>query len=154
MEQTAITGKIFLGALYVSIVVAILAMVIVTVSQKVPAESRVFIGGQEIVVSIADTKVLREKGLSGHKNLKLNEGMLFMFPKPGNYGFWMKDMLFPVDVIWLDAHRKIIDVWERAEPVSYPKIVTPRAPAQFVLEVPAGFFNEHHLNVGDILEIL
>ncbi|MBI5078227.1 MAG: DUF192 domain-containing protein [Candidatus Yonathbacteria bacterium] len=154
MKQTTLIGRILLGALYISITVAILAAVMRAPSPKNPYQSKVFLAGVEIMVAIADTPHQREKGLSGYKALEPNEGMLFIFPEPGFHGFWMRDMLFPIDIIWFDENRRIVDAWENASPASFPQIYTPRAPSQFVLEVPAGFFVNHALNVGDTIEIL
>jgi hypothetical protein len=154
MTRTVLIGKLLLGVLYISITVAILVAVILAISPKKPHQPKVFLTGVEVMVTIADTPHQREKGLSGQKALASNEGMLFIFPETGLHGFWMKDMLFPIDIIWFDANRRIADVWENASPASFPQIYTPRALSQFVLEVPAGFFADHALNVGDTIEIL
>ncbi|MBI5798663.1 MAG: DUF192 domain-containing protein [Candidatus Yonathbacteria bacterium] len=154
MNKTTLIGRLLLGALYTSIAVAIIGTAMLAVRKESRSASKVVIGGEEIKVTLADTPSLQSKGLSGSKELKPNEGMLFIFQKSGLYGFWMKDMLFPIDIIWFDVNRHIVDVWENAAPDSYPKIFTPHAPAQFVLEVDAGFFAEHHLRVGNMFELL
>ena len=148
------TGKILLGALYISIAVAVVATAMLAVPSPETTERKVLLGGNEINVTIADTPALQAKGLGGRKSLKPNEGMLFIFPTPGFYGFWMKDMEIPIDIIWFDENYRIVDVWENATPDSYPKLSTPRALSQFVLEVPAGYFAEHHLKSGNILEMI
>lgn len=153
MTQTTLIGRVLLGVLYTSIAVAILVTAMLAVSPE-SYQPKVILGKQEVTVTIADTPLLREKGLSGRKALASNEGMLFVFSEPGFHGFWMKDMLFSIDIIWFDQNRRIVDVWERATPASYPKVFTPRVSAQFVLEVPAGFFLDHSLKIGDIVEIL
>lgn len=153
MTGTVPTGKFLLWALCSSIAVAILVIAMFAVPAKKHAQIKVFLGGEDIVVVVADTPALREQGLSGHEILAPNEGMLFVFSEPTLSGFWMKDMRFPIDIIYFDADRRIVDVWESATPESYPKIFMPRVPAQFVLEVPAGFFEDHHLKLGNIIEI-
>lgn len=115
---------------------------------------RMGLGGETLKLEIADTEVLREQGLSGHKPLGANEGMLFIFPNDDQHQFWMKDMLFPIDIVWFDSEYRIIDVRERADPNSYPEIFTPKSNARYVIELPAGFFEKYHLKVGNILEIL
>ena len=112
------------------------------------------LGGEAFVLEVADTEALRTKGLSGHAVLQEGEGMLFVFSKDDRYGFWMKDMQFPIDIVWLDTRYHVIDVKKGATPASYPEIFTPVLPARYVVEIPAGFFEEHHLKVGDTLEIL
>lgn len=77
--------------------------------------------------------------------------MLFVFPKDGTYSFWMKDMLFAIDIIWLDANARVVFAAEHVVPESYPAIFTPHTAARYVLELPAGFVAEHHIGVGDVL---
>ena len=60
----------------------------------------------------------------------------------------MKEMNFPLDIIWLDSEQKIIDIRSNLQPDSYPKTFSPNQPAQYVLEVPAGFAQNHNLNLG------
>lgn len=115
--------------------------------------ARVVLGNTGIFVTVADTPEKRARGLSLRKQLAPDEGMFFVFPDAEQYGFWMKDMLFPIDIIWFDANRQIVDVKKGAEPSSYPDVFTPNASSQYVLEVSAGFFTNHHLRIGDTLEI-
>lgn len=153
MTQESLLGKILLSALYTSIAVAILATAMLAVHTKEPYESKVFLGGEEISVFVADNATLREKGLSGQKSLDSNEGMLFIFEEPGFHSFWMKDMYLPIDIIWFNENYQIVDVWERASPGSYPVVYTPSLKAKFVLEVTAGFFSEHNLKIGNTIKI-
>lgn len=154
MKQTPPIGKLLLGLLYSSIAAVILTAAMLAVSSVKPQQSVVLLGGEEIVVTKADTPALHEQGLSGREKLGHNEGMLFVFTESRPYGFWMKDMHFAIDIIWFDENHRIVDMWEHADPVSYPEVFTPRTSAQFVLEVPAGFFAGHNLKVGDSFEIL
>ncbi len=153
MKGTLPIGNILISLVYAIIAVAILVAAMFAVPLEKETRTKVFLGGQEILVNIADTPRLQEQGLSGHNPLGEKEGMLFVFDAPEQTGFWMKDMFFPLDIMWFDQDQRIIDVWENASPDSYPEIVTPRAPAKFVLEVPAGFFAKYKLKMGNILEI-
>ena len=74
--------------------------------------------------------------------------MLFVFDRDGNYGFWMKDMKFPIDIIFADAQKKIIMIYHNVQPDSYPKVFYPNAPARYVLETPAGFADLNKINIG------
>lgn len=105
-----------------------------------------------ITVDIADTEELRSLGLSGRSRLAPNRGMIFIFDKPGFYGFWMKDMRFPIDIIWLDENWKVIDITANAKPSSYPESFIPMSPAQYVLEVPAYFSTRHNIKIGNVLD--
>ena len=85
-------------------------------------ENRVILGNKTFFMEIANTDASRERGLSSHTALLDNQGMLFIFDKPGNYGFWMKDMIFPIDILWIDANFKIIDIESAVATSTYPKI--------------------------------
>lgn len=154
MAQTPPIGKLLLGGLYASIAAAVLVAALLAVPAKNPHKSRVFVAGREVAVDIADTPALQKQGLSGREAFGPNEGMLFIFPAPSAQGFWMKDMRFPIDIIYFDQDRKIVDVWEYADPSSYPNVFAPRVPAQFVLEVPAGFFSKYRLENGNTFELV
>ena len=108
-------------------------------------------GGNLIKVFVADTPESLEKGLSGRNSLSPNEGMLFVFNKPDFYGIWMKDMLFSIDIFWLDQSGRVIFLKENALPGSFPEIFTPNSPAQFVLETSAGFAEENGIKIGSSL---
>lgn len=104
-----------------------------------------------IAVDVADTEATREQGLSGRATLAENHGMLFFFDAPGRPGFWMKDMLFSIDIIWISKDWTVIDITKNLSPDTYPNAFSPAAEAQYVLEVPAGFADIHHIQIGQSL---
>lgn len=97
------------------------------------------IGSSALSIEVADTESAREQGLSGRAGLPEGKGMLFVFEQDGTWGIWMKDMLFSIDIIWMDAAGTVLTVAAKVSPDSYPKIFFPVAPARYVLEVPAGY---------------
>ncbi len=99
-------------------------------------------------VILADTDALREQGLSGRTGLQSNTGMLFEFESAGYPAIWMKDMLFSIDILWLDDNFTVVELAENISPETYPKIFSPRIPARYVLEVPAGFSRAHSITRG------
>ena len=101
-------------------------------------------------VEVADTEIARERGLSGHHPLSDREGMLVIFPKPDIYGFWMKDMNFPIDIIWFDRNWTIISLEKSVATSTYPHIFYPSSPAMYVLEVKSGISDFSHFKVGDV----
>jgi uncharacterized protein len=113
------------------------------------------IGGITLNVEVADTDVARIQGLSGRKSLGKNEGMLFVFEDPGNYGFWMKDMNFAIDIAWLDKDKKIIYIENNVEPETYlknpPQIFGSDVTSLYVLETPAQFLVENNVKIGDFV---
>src|SRR3989338_8221873 len=80
--------------------------------------------------------------------------MLFIFDKPDNYGFWMKDMRFPIDIIWLDQNFKVVHVEKSVATSTYPKVFYPSGPATYVLEVNSGISDSINLQIGDEAKFL
>ncbi len=99
-----------------------------------PGVPVVHIGEIPMQVEIADTKEERDKGLSGRKDLKNVNGMLFVFDTTDYHGIWMKDMRFPIDVIWVSEDLKVISVERNLQPSSYPKSFIPPTPARYAIE--------------------
>lgn len=108
------------------------------------------IGQTNLTVEVADTEASRTQGLSSRRDLSDHAGMLFVFDKPGFYGFWMKDMKFALDLIWIDETWKIVDLTKNASPKSFPGTYMSSEPVRYVLEVPAGFANKNNLKIGDV----
>ena len=109
--------------------------------------------GEMVRITVADSPLERSQGLSGREGLAADEGMLFVFPEDGVYGFWMKDMLFSIDMLWLDASGNIVHIEKRVAPETYPQSFSSTVPARYVLELPAGYSDEHNLSVGDNMEL-
>lgn len=112
-----------------------------------------FVRDISVAVTIADSPEERSAGLGGVKELPANEGKLFIFGREGNYGFWMKNTLIPLDIIWINDNRKIVHIEENVKPDSYPTSYGSPVPARFVLEVNAFFVSTHKINLGDAVTI-
>ena len=102
-------------------------------------------------VEIADTLEERERGLMNRAKLDLNNGMFFVFEKEGVYNFWMKNVLIPLDMIWIDGNNKVVFINENAEPckVEPCEVFSSDKKAKYVLEVNGGVSREIELNIGD-----
>ena len=114
------------------------------------------IAGQEVKVELAFTLEARTQGLSNRKELKKGEGMLFIFERLGNYPFWMKDMNFPIDIIWIGEDMKVVYIKKDARPESYPEAYGPQKEdknAKYILEVVSGFSDKNNLKIGDEVEL-
>ncbi len=107
----------------------------------------------KISAMVVDTKESREEGLSGREGLSDGEGMLFDFGISGKFGFWMKDMLFPIDMIWINSNGIIVDIVENALPEDYPKTYINSPPASYVLEIGANKSRAYGLFLGSKVNI-
>jgi uncharacterized membrane protein (UPF0127 family) len=112
------------------------------------AQKNIHVGATTLVVDVADTEALREKGLSGRTSLAAGKGMLFVFNEDDQWGIWMKDMKFSIDILWLAADGTVVTVVPGAAPDSYPQAFYPTKPARYVVEVPAGYAGEHGIAEG------
>lgn len=87
---------------------------------------------------VADSEAEHEQGLSGRTEVKPGSGLLFIFDRPDRYGFWMKDMLISIDIIWLADDGTILEIEEGVSPDTYPTPFYPPRPVTFVLETRVG----------------
>jgi uncharacterized protein len=115
----------------------------------------VTIGNHSFKVTVASSQKEKEIGLSETKSLSQDQGMIFIFEKPDYYSFWMKNMKFPIDIIYIN-NDKIVTIKNNAQP---PKnntenltIYTPTEPADKVLEIQAGFSQKYNFKNGDSLK--
>ena len=103
-----------------------------------------------VFVEIADDDVERREGLMYRESLEDNSGMLFLYDSERELSFWMKNTLIPLDMIFINSDYEIVDIKHatpcRADPCPH---YTSKAPAQYVLEVNAGFSEEKGIAEGD-----
>jgi len=140
---------------YKIITIAILGLAMFLIFNIKPAnqmQAYLQIGQNKIEIEIADDADKRTRGLSGRANLAQNHGLLFIFDTFGNYGFWMKEMNFPIDVIWIDENWRVADISKNASPESYPQVFLPSRPIKYVLEVNAGWSEKNNLKIGTIVQ--
>jgi len=118
-------------------------------SENYRADRTIKIGSQSIKTEVAQTAREREKGLSGRACITDDQGMVFTFEKPGHYSFWMKDMNFPIDIIWIGADRLVVGIEKDVLPSTYPdSFINKDKPAQYVLELKSGRADGLGLNLG------
>lgn len=123
-----------------------------------PEGAAVRIGGASYRVDLAALPEERQQGLSGREFMAQDEGMLFVFEEEQILHFWMKEMRFPLDMIWIDAQCRLAGVSAEVPtpPPDAGNEQIPRAqspsPARFVLEVNAGEAARHGMSPGDLAE--
>ena len=122
---------------------------------RLPTSPVTLPNGDRIEAELATTEAEHQRGLMHRTELPADRGMLFFFPSPGLHGFWMSETLIPLDIIWLDANRRIVSTSADTPPcpsgVSCP-LYSPSAPAQFVLELAAGEAARRNLQIGHQLD--
>ena len=122
-------------------------------------KKEIIIGDKSLLVEVADTQEARSKGLSGRESLGENEGMLFVFEKEDSLpGFWMKDMNFSIDIIWINDSR--VSQISKEVPAPTPDtpdrslpIYTPGTAIDYVLEVSAGFSDKNNISEGSLVDL-
>lgn len=101
-------------------------------------------------VELAVTPEQRTNGLMGRNGLDKSAGMLFVFEEEGNHSFWMKNMKFAIDIIWINADNEIVYISSYTQPCELLRpcpSITPPVAAKYVLEVNAG--EAYEFDVGD-----
>lgn len=121
-------------------------------------EKIIMVGDKKVSVQIAKTTEERSKGLSGTKSLKDDSGMLFVFSAKSSPLFWMKDMLIPLDMVWI-VDGKIVKI-DKNVPAPAPntpdnalKTYSAGQPVDYILEVNAGYSDKNNIKVGDSVDL-
>jgi len=131
---------------YVVLIIAVILLAVFKFGGKVPNISlfggaQADVNGTKINLTVVKSDNDKQKGLSGRKSLDNNQGMLFVWDKKGIYPFWMKGMLFSIDIIYINDTNVVYVVENAAAPTGQAQILTvykPDAAANYVLEVNAG----------------
>lgn len=121
-------------------------------------EAAVTIRDHRFRTEVMDTMATRAQGLSGREGLPRDEAMLFIFDQPAEQGFWMKDMRFPIDILWFRGDR-LVGIQKNVQPepgVSVFSLTIYRSPEPVdrVLEINAGLSEEYGFSPGDIMELV
>jgi uncharacterized protein len=119
-------------------------------------KAKVTVKGFELNADVPITSELMARGLAVKNQLKESEAMLFVFEESAQHSFWMKDMKFPIDIIWLDSDGKVVHIEQNLQPCVSVLICTSYSPdidSQYVLETVAGFTQRHNISVGTDIDI-
>lgn len=113
------------------------------------------INGHSLQLTVADSPEEQQIGLSDTKSLPEDQGMIFLFEKPGYHTFWMKDMKLPIDIIYI-KDDKIVTILSNVQPPQQeesPIVYTPAEPSDKVLEINAGLSQKYDFKKGDSVKI-
>ena len=120
-------------------------------------KATVSIGGQEIKVLVADTYDHELTGWSNKKDMGQYQGMLFYFSSRDQHAMVMRNMLFPLDIAWIDGNQ-IVDMASNLPPDNHPESqlypYMSREPSTLVLELPAGFLQQNKVKIGDTIGVI
>ncbi len=143
----------------ISVAIVLFFIYVIHFLEKKPNSTEIQAGSNTIYAQVADTNNKRSLGLSYTESIDQNAGMLFVFDEIGEKNFWMRDMLFDIDIIWLDENKQVIGFFENVSKDSYlkenqamSKIYHSPDLTKYVLEVNAGIISKLKIKVGDILD--
>ena len=119
-----------------------------------PEVVSVMIGSTTVQASVADTIGERIKGLSDTPYLPVGVVKLFVFNAGGPQSIWMKDMQYPLDIIWTEKDGTIVHIEKNISPDTYPKAFSSPKPAWYVIEANAGFVASSSIKLGNKLTLL
>lgn len=142
---------------FIIILLIFSAVILFQINHTSLPKEKVAIDNHTFSVDIATTSAEQQQGLSGRQSLPQNQGMLFIFKTSNRYPFWMKDMKFPLDMIFIN-NNKIVDIFNN---VPVPKttdtsklpIYTPKAAANQVLEINSGQAKAYGFKNGDTVKV-
>lgn len=103
-------------------------------------------------VTLATTTLDRQKGLMNQKYLPPFKGLLMVFNEPQWVSIWMKNTFISLDIIWVDQFLKIVDIQEKATPLS-KKIMTGQKQAKYIIEMNAGLVDQWNISIGNLVTI-
>ena len=134
---------------YLGVLLIIFVLYLFDLQTKDLAKRNLVINDQILSVEIADQPALQAQGLSGRKSLALDQGMLFIFPEKEIQTFWMKDMHFDIDLLWIVDDQIIAWEKEMSAVETTEQLVTSPQPVDKVLELSAKSIERLDIAIGD-----
>ncbi len=147
---------------YVVLIIAVILLAVFKAGGSIPSflhfggNPTAEIGKSKLNLIVVKNEKDRQKGLSGRKSINQNQGMLFIFDHKDRFAFWMKDMRFPIDIIYIDNNMVVYVVKNAPAPAnknSALEIYRPDAPANYVLEVNAGVAQKLNIQKGTTVNL-
>lgn len=137
---------------YVFVAIAIIAVILPFFFIGRPTTTLVS-GDKKFQLEIVSTAESQQKGLGGRSNMADDHGMIFVFDPPATQCFWMKDMQFALDIIWLNAEKKVTKVAQNISPESYPEKFCSDDATKYVIELNAGQAAKAGIVPGKVLSL-
>lgn len=113
----------------------------------------VSIAGHDFHLAVADTNAKRTRGLAAYATLPDNTGMIFTGLNPDQLSFWMKDMHYPIDILWVNSDDEVVFIESSLAPDTYPHVYQNPLdlPASYVIELPAGTCKRYNITPGTVI---
>lgn len=108
---------------------------------------KIKVAAHTLRAEVVDTDEKRKIGLGGRRGICDSCGMLFVFDKEGRYQFWMKNMFFPIDLVWINGD-KVVDITPNVTHKDQEKRYLSSADVSYVLELPAGTCEKRGIEIG------
>ncbi len=134
------------------VIVAFVVGIFTTLDIATKDRCVIVLPSQCISLEHVDTPADRELGLSGRVDMPEGKGMLFVFDQPTKACMWMKDMQFPLDMVWLNQDEKIIKIQRAITPETYPESFCANN-SLYVIELNSGIADKAGLRVGQQLNL-
>jgi len=144
--------KVFIIFSSILVILILSFFYIKNLNQKSAKYPQMIIGNHKVYIELADTLEKQTQGLSGISKLEEETGMLFPYNPPQMVSFWMKDMLIPIDIIFI-KDNKVVTLYDKVQPepntsLSQLKRYSPNQLIDYVLEVPAGWSQKNGIAIG------
>lgn len=135
------------------LILALTAAFVLDKQENLPIKELI-VGGSQLTIEIADTLATQRQGLSGRDKLDFDRGMLFVYEDKQIRNYWMKDMKFPLDVLWI-TDDKVVGLQENIQfmqdRASVERFRSKQA-VDKVLEVQAGWIAKNGVKIGDMVD--
>lgn len=133
------------------VILLAIAATLIIVAQMVQPKTHLQLGDGVFDARIALTDTDRQKGLSGVTNLSETEALILVYNADSKWPIWMKDMDIPIDIVWLDQNKKVVDIIQNVSPSEGIDVThIPRVKARYVVEFSAGIVKRKVIHIGSI----
>ncbi len=124
-----------------------------TTPDPTPEAPTIKIKAPKAIISayLATTSDAMSQGLGDRESLEPEHGMFFILPKAIKPAFWMKNMLFPIDIVWINSTKKVVSISKNIQVSSYPNTFSPKVSVKYVLELNAGMSKKFGIVTGTVL---
>lgn len=141
------------------LIITLSTLIVISFSPKSPSEKFIpvfFPNGVKITAELAVTIEERQRGLMFRESIASDQGMLFIFEEEGIHSFWMMNVKFPIDILWLDREKRIVHIEYSAPPCKKMPCPSyePKLPSMYVLELKAGGLKENQLKLYDRIDFI